>query len=622
MTTFSMRRIFHLVVMIFFVNSSSTTDAFGNSDSRDDNNEFYAERVDTTVQCSLDHTAIVTLYLEGDDNIAVLPGDQGFIRPTLPPVSSEHGDITGTHDLDWSQLFGNDESETQSPTMMNATTFISPANYSDGDNNITDFYGSGFNKSSVAATSTPGNGVEHRFRECWCAPFVLPTSYYRRQAFYCLEEFDTCQVHGRSGTIACFSSPKRTTFVRGFWPVCLFWYGALLYIFFASEQGQLARQYMKRGIFSFVYRAIGRGGQRRQQQNDNETNSTPNDVTAPQQQSSAVNNDSMGGTGDSENATPQSAHAQEAGTNTSTAQGNTNDEDATRSNTDDINRRMLEYELDRMRQDHPSRLSWLLQSAMARERNARWRQIRQLQLEQERQIRQEARDIRRQERQQELVNEEQESGAAATTEPAAAQNSNAPIVINVNPRGSNNSDDSDSSGSDDSTGGRPVRVRRIGPFTLGSASTRTDGTTRGTEASAFTAPPTGTPGLFSPALALAAFTTTRLQPTLSLKTKVFKEVSTVKPGQEESDEEDDFDEFDEFDDSSDDELEHDEESNFPSVASTASDTLESGEAQEKPIQLPKRKKRFPRCAICLVRVEIGDVVGDIACGHVFHKACM
>ena len=29
-----------------------------------------------------------------------------------------------------------------------------------------------------------------------------------------------------------------------------------------------------------------------------------------------------------------------------------------------------------------------------------------------------------------------------------------------------------------------------------------------------------------------------------------------------------------------------------------------------------------RCAICLVRLEDGDVVGDIPCGHVFHKDCL
>ena len=597
----SVRRVYLSLLIIIVASFASSTevdnreDAGGNDSN---NNDFYAERVDTTVQCSLDHTAIVTLYLEDGENLAVLPGDRGYIRPTSPPGG---GDIAGSEGLDFSQLFGNDDTETQSPS--NETVVTSPSNFS--DSNSRDF----FNGSSVSR----GQGVEHRFRECWCAPFVLPTSYYRRQAFYCLEEFDTCQVHGRSGTIACFSSPKRTTFVRGFWPVCLFWYGALLYIFFASEQGQLARQFMKRGLCSCVYRSFGWGGQGRQDQ-DEDRNRPSNDPEIPAQEP-VVNNDNEDRTEDVVNGSPRPEQTEVATTNASVGRNSDNNNNANAM--DAVNQRMLEYELDRMRQDHPSRLSWLLQSAMARERNERWRLIRQLQLEQHRQLRREAQAMRQQQRQQDQQAEPQNAQQEGQTSMAMSSAPPGSSDVDDMNRIQNESNDEDGSGSgssssssssstsSDSEGQRDrvlFRIRRLGPFPMGGGGT--GGTS--TEGSAISL---SSPGLFSPSLALAAFTSPRLQPTLSLKTKVFKGRSTINAGQEESDEEDDLDEYDDDDDNV--LFGDDEESN------RASASKESGNAHEKP-----RKKRFARCAICLVRVEIGDVVGDIACGHIFHKACM
>lgn len=39
-------------------------------------------------------------------------------------------------------------------------------------------------------------------------------------------------------------------------------------------------------------------------------------------------------------------------------------------------------------------------------------------------------------------------------------------------------------------------------------------------------------------------------------------------------------------------------------------------------QMDSQMEQGLRCAICLVRLENGDIVGDIPCGHVFHKACL
>jgi hypothetical protein len=39
-------------------------------------------------------------------------------------------------------------------------------------------------------------------------------------------------------------------------------------------------------------------------------------------------------------------------------------------------------------------------------------------------------------------------------------------------------------------------------------------------------------------------------------------------------------------------------------------------------QMDSQMEQGLRCAICLVRLEQGDVVGNIPCGHVFHKACL
>lgn len=39
-------------------------------------------------------------------------------------------------------------------------------------------------------------------------------------------------------------------------------------------------------------------------------------------------------------------------------------------------------------------------------------------------------------------------------------------------------------------------------------------------------------------------------------------------------------------------------------------------------QMDNQMEQGLRCAICLVRLEHGDVVGDIPCGHVYHKACL
>jgi hypothetical protein len=39
-------------------------------------------------------------------------------------------------------------------------------------------------------------------------------------------------------------------------------------------------------------------------------------------------------------------------------------------------------------------------------------------------------------------------------------------------------------------------------------------------------------------------------------------------------------------------------------------------------QMDSQMEQGIRCAICLVRLEQGDIVGDIPCGHVYHKACL
>jgi hypothetical protein len=71
---------------------------------------------------------------------------------------------------------------------------------------------------------------------CWC------TEYFRQPWQYCESQMDACTV--TVDTVECFQSNASDSFVRSFWPVVVFWYIALLYAIICTDAGKQARRYM------------------------------------------------------------------------------------------------------------------------------------------------------------------------------------------------------------------------------------------------------------------------------------------------------------------------------------------------------------------------------------------
>jgi hypothetical protein len=86
------------------------------------------------------------------------------------------------------------------------------------------------------------NSTTHQrlVKACWC------TAFFRRDVEYCPAQFDTCSVAGTAGPVTCFNISAMSTFLRGFWPIGIFFFCALLYGFFFTEPGGSARDYMRR----------------------------------------------------------------------------------------------------------------------------------------------------------------------------------------------------------------------------------------------------------------------------------------------------------------------------------------------------------------------------------------
>jgi hypothetical protein len=83
------------------------------------------------------------------------------------------------------------------------------------------------------------DNIDH-VKSCWC------TQFFDRPMEYCPINFDTCVVRGTNGTVSCYSTSGTATFVRGFWPVALFWLLALCYGIFFTEPGGSFRDFVRR----------------------------------------------------------------------------------------------------------------------------------------------------------------------------------------------------------------------------------------------------------------------------------------------------------------------------------------------------------------------------------------
>jgi hypothetical protein len=94
----------------------------------------------------------------------------------------------------------------------------------------------------IVAQTHYNNDTIHHVKACWC------TQFYDRPMEYCPMYFDTCEVRGQTGKVSCYSTTGATTFVRGFWPVAIFWFLALLYGVFFTEPGGSFRDYVRRTI--------------------------------------------------------------------------------------------------------------------------------------------------------------------------------------------------------------------------------------------------------------------------------------------------------------------------------------------------------------------------------------
>jgi hypothetical protein len=92
----------------------------------------------------------------------------------------------------------------------------------------------------VETGSSNSNDTIHHVKACWC------TQFYDRPMEYCPLTFDTCVVRGETGPVSCYSSSGAATFVRGFWPVALFWFLGILYGIFFTEPGGSFRDYLRR----------------------------------------------------------------------------------------------------------------------------------------------------------------------------------------------------------------------------------------------------------------------------------------------------------------------------------------------------------------------------------------
>jgi hypothetical protein len=94
----------------------------------------------------------------------------------------------------------------------------------------------------IVTETVPSNDTIHHVNACWC------TQFYDRPMEYCPLHFDTCVVRGQSGQVSCYSTSGAATFVRGFWPVSIFWFLALLYGVFFTEPGGSFRDYLRRTL--------------------------------------------------------------------------------------------------------------------------------------------------------------------------------------------------------------------------------------------------------------------------------------------------------------------------------------------------------------------------------------
>jgi hypothetical protein len=92
----------------------------------------------------------------------------------------------------------------------------------------------------VTQSVSNSNDTIHHVKACWC------TQFYDRPMEYCPLHFDTCVVRGETGPVSCYSTSGAATFVRGFWPVAIFWFLGLLYGVFFTEPGGSFRDYLRR----------------------------------------------------------------------------------------------------------------------------------------------------------------------------------------------------------------------------------------------------------------------------------------------------------------------------------------------------------------------------------------
>ncbi|CAB9499663.1 Zinc finger, C3HC4 type (RING finger) [Seminavis robusta] len=88
---------------------------------------------------------------------------------------------------------------------------------------------------------------------CWCA------HYFNRNDAYCPLDFNACRVEGAHGPVICFNELEGGSFVRGFFFICVFWFVALVYAFFCSDQGNAARAFIMRKL---CYRILGHSNER------------------------------------------------------------------------------------------------------------------------------------------------------------------------------------------------------------------------------------------------------------------------------------------------------------------------------------------------------------------------
>jgi hypothetical protein len=93
----------------------------------------------------------------------------------------------------------------------------------------------------VTHTAVSDSSVQH-VKACWC------TQFFDRPVEYCPLNFDTCVVRGETGPVSCYSTSGAATFVRGFWPVAVFWFLGVLYGIFFTEPGGSFRDYLRRTI--------------------------------------------------------------------------------------------------------------------------------------------------------------------------------------------------------------------------------------------------------------------------------------------------------------------------------------------------------------------------------------